>query len=127
MRKWPQINGTTLLSPLPWDVSHVDHVEPLSVAAFAAALHAWRRAPLSSPGVVLDIGMNAGWYTWLANFIAPELSIIGVDMQPKCLEVAECGLRLQHGGALPENVALLQRFVSVKTADPVALGDLRHG
>ena len=71
---------------------------------------------------MLDIGMNAGLYTWLASAIAPELRVIGVDMQPLCMMVAECGLRLanrrRQEGALPANVTLLQRYVSSSGDDP---------
>jgi len=71
---------------------------------------------------VLDIGMNAGLYTWLASAIAPELRVIGVDMQPLCMMVAECGLRLanrrRQEGALPANVTLLRRYVSSSGDDP---------
>ena len=70
---------------------------------------------------MLDIGMNVGFYTWLASAIAPELAgLIGVDMQPTCLEVAQCGLQLlrtsRHASTSPPldfaRVQLLRRYVS---------------
>lgn len=125
-RRWTQLrNATTagsLRVPNPWQVDHVSHVEPLSVAAFAAAIYHWKqRASLPMNGFVLDVGTNAGVYTLLASAIAPELDLVGIDMQPKCLEVTECGLRLLHDSALPRNVHLLTRYVS-NSADDVAIG-----
>jgi len=120
LRKWAQLDGIgPIRVPKPWDVSHVYAVEPLSVAAFVAALYSWKRST-PSDGFVLDIGMNVGWYSWLASTVSPELDIIGVDMQPRCHEVAECGLRLQHNGSLPANVELLRRYVS-SSADGATL------
>ena len=121
LRKWTQLNGSgAILCPRPWDVGHIHLVEPLSVAAFVAAIFAWKRSPSPTSGFVLDIGMNVGWYTWVASAIAPELSVIGVDMQPNCIEVAKCGLRLlnrERKGAIPANVHLLRNYVSNSTDD----------
>ena len=117
-RKWLQLNTSAvrgIRAPSAWDgVSHVHLVEPLSVAAFAAAIHNW---PTPRSGFVLDIGMNSGVYTWLASAIAPGLSLIGIDMQPKCVEIAECGLRLLHSGTFPGNVQLLGQYVSRSSDD----------
>ena len=99
LRKWEQLltgyGVKSLMTPRPWQVGHVHLVEPLSVAAFISAIHNWKKRASAERGFVLDIGMNVGFYTWLASAIAPELvGLIGVDMQPTCVEVAECGLRL---------------------------------
>ena len=102
-------------------------VEPLSVAAFISAIHNWKKGASAERGFVLDIGMNVGFYTWLASAIAPELvGLIGVDMQPTCVEVAECGLRLlhntsRHARAPPldfARVQLLRRYVSKAVTKP---------
>ena len=51
----------------PWQVGHVHLVEPLSVAAFISAIQDWKKRAGSGRGFVLDIGMNVGFYTWLAS------------------------------------------------------------
>lgn len=113
LARWAQVQNSSFLIPNPWGVSagHLSLVEPLSVTAFVAALLSWKQSR-SSGGFVLDIGMNIGWYSWLAHAVSPELFIVGVDMQPMCHEVAKCGLRLQHSGGLPANVQLLRRYAS---------------
>ena len=125
LRKWEQLltgyGVKSLMTPRPWQVGHVHLVEPLSVAAFISAIHNWKKRASAERGFVLDIGMNVGFYTWLASAIAPELvGLIGVDMQPTCVEVVECGLRLlhntpRHDKAPPldfAKVQLLRRYVS---------------
>ena len=134
LRKWEQLltgygGLTALMTPRPWQVGHVHLVEPLSVAAFISAIQDWKKRAGSGRGFVLDIGMNVGFYTWLASAMAPGLvGLIGVDMQPKCVEVAECGLRLlhhssKHATAPPldfNRVQLLRRYVS-NSSDQAAL------
>ena len=114
--KWPQLDASmvnAVQAPFPWDVGHVNLVEPLSISAFASAIDAWRqRATARVRGFILDVGMNAGIYTWLGSAIAPELDLVGVDLQPLCVQVAECGLRLLHRGGMPSNVHLLRRYVT---------------
>ena len=101
---------------------HMDLMEPLAVAAFVASIYAWKqRVRPRTSGFVLDVGMNAGIYTWLASAIAPELKVIGVDMQPRCVDIAECGLRLLHNGAWPDNVRLFRRYVSAGSSGDATL------
>ena len=119
--RWTQLLGMQLPVPKPWLVEHVDLIEPLTVAAFAAAIDRWMHSGAAG-GFVVDISTNAGFYTWLASAIAPKLRLIGVDMQPTCIEVAECGLRLMHrrklNGNMPAKAHLLRRYVSNGTTDP---------
>ena len=129
LSRWTQLKQTsynqTLLFPKPWHdkVRHVYGVEPLSVAAFVAAILAHKQQVAAS-GWVLDIGMNLGWYTLLAANLAPELNVVSVDMQPKCADVVACGLRLNSGRhAMPPRVQLHTNFVSGTESGPIQVPD----
>ena len=118
--KWTQLGNQTILFPKPWHhfVRHVYGIEPLSVAAFSDAIFRHRREHTS--GWVLDVGVNLGWYTLLASTIAPDLRVLGVDMQPKCAEITKCGLQL-NGRSLEArgDVQVLTKFVSSVDGPPI--------
>jgi FkbM family methyltransferase len=61
----------------------------------------------------VDVGMNLGWYTLVASQIAPDMNVLGIDMQPRCVDVAACGLQLNSpSGPSPAKVEVLARYVS---------------
>lgn len=118
--KWAQLGNQTLLFPKPWHnyVRHVYGIEPLSVGAFVNAITRHLRKHIT--GWVLDIGVNLGWYTVLASMIAPNLRVLGVDMQPKCAEITKCGLQLNSRKATAQGgIQVLTKYVSSVDTPPI--------
>lgn len=127
---WPQASsalaalaGTSRLHfPREWApfVQHTRIVEPLTVAAFVAAIERAKRR--SGRGWVVDIGANLGYYTLLANRLAPSFQVFSVEMQPLCADVTACALFLNSGRpAGSSNVTLLNAYVSSQLGPPIAV------
>jgi FkbM family methyltransferase len=97
-------------------MQNVDAVEPLAMAAFAAAIRARQRASPAGPGDwIIDVGSNMGMYALVGASIAPSFKTIAVDMQPMCVQVTRCHLTLNN--ALNRTV-VLNNFVSSNATAP---------
>eukprot|EP00966_Prymnesium_polylepis_P086362 1999410-Prymnesium_polylepis.1 len=111
LARWPALNGSTVRATWHWMhwLSNVDQSEPLSMAAFIAAIQT--RQNSSARGWVLDIGMNIGMYSLVARApVAPTFQLVGVDLQPHCVTLTRCHLGVS--GLYGSRSELLNRFVT---------------
>eukprot|EP00966_Prymnesium_polylepis_P291791 6739207-Prymnesium_polylepis.1 len=120
LARWPALNSSTVRATRHWIhwLSNVDQSEPLSMAAFIAAIQA--RQNDSTRGWVLDIGMNVGMYSLVARALAPAFQLVGVDLQPQCVALTRCHLGVS--GLYGTRSELLNRFVTsarATTSSPV--------
>ena len=94
-------------------MQHSRVVEPLSVAAYIAAINAASRT--ANRGWVVDVGANMGFYTVLGATIAPNFQMLSVEMQPKCAQIITCGLLLNRlPNCTVDRLGLLARMNSLE-------------
>jgi FkbM family methyltransferase len=113
LTRWPALNGTRIGVSPHWHywMGNVENVEPLAMAAFVGAIRSRQR----SNGWIIDIGANMGAYSLVGAAIAPNLSTLSVDMQPRCVQATRCHLALN---GLLDRAIVINGYVSGNASAP---------
>ena len=116
--RWPNLDSLPPVRVLSKHFSvtgQLQHTEPLAVAAFTSALTETHAGCPACRTWAIDIGANLGVYSTLAALLS--VPVISVEMQPGCVALARCHLRLNNVSA---RVSLLNRFVASESiTEPV--------
>jgi hypothetical protein len=87
-----------------------DKIESLSVSAYVSAIDRARQARPQEQPYVMDLGSNMGYYSLLGAALGARVT--AVEMQPRCVEIIECHLRINRHLSTVGSANVLNRFVT---------------